>query len=395
MIRVLIFLLILVAGLILGPMIAGNQGVVTINLADYDIEMSVTVFIMLIIIIFCVILFVLYLLRKLFHLKNKSGEWLNKRTINKLERTQKLAQTKMLEGDYLKAEKLLVNSAKTTKNPTLQYLQAANAALQANELDHAEMLLKKAKLSCSNKERFTLEIMETQLYLKQGKFKEANIYIDSLLEQKPKHPEVLRLAEKYCELSHDIAKHLTLLPQFKKAGLYSETEFEQMRDQLYLQLIDKNSQLSDIELTSWWHSQPRAVRNNTRYQNHYIEQLVTLGNSQLAFKHLYVRLKKAFDADLVALIPKLNLAEPEQLDKLLKRLDQQIPSLSSADKTALYRSYAQLNANNKNWFAARDAIKKVIQLEPTLEDYQLQETIENEIDHIPILEDKTESERNV
>lgn len=394
MVRVLIFLLILIAGLIFGPIIAGNQGFVSITLADYEIEMSITVFAILFILLISIILFVFYLIRKVTHIGEASGEWLNNRTIRKIERTQSLAQTKMLEGDFQKAEKLLIHSAKTIKNPTLSYLQATDAALHNGELERAATLLQQAKKSRTNKDQFAFDIMQVRLFMAQKKYKEAEFYLDQLIEQKAKHPEVLRLAEKNCLLSGNVSKHLTLLPLFKKAKLYSEEKYEQVKEQLYLTMIDEKSQLSSIELLSWWQSQPRAIRHNLAYQNHFLTRLIDLGDSQTAFKSLYARLKRSFDPELVKLIPQLKLEEPGQLNKLMDRLDQQMPSLSITEQAVLNRCHAQLAVNTNDWYAASDAIKLTIQQDAQLADYQLQDRINEKIKNIPILEDKTEISEN-
>lgn len=66
MLRVLLLFLILLAGIILGPMLAGHQGYVLIQTDNYNIETSVTAMIIILVLVFVALLIIEWILRRIF-----------------------------------------------------------------------------------------------------------------------------------------------------------------------------------------------------------------------------------------------------------------------------------------------------------------------------------------
>ena len=75
MLKVFILFLLLIAGIVLGPMIAGHQGYVLIQTDNWNIETSVTGLAIILIVALLVILAVEWLLRRLFRTGARTRGW--------------------------------------------------------------------------------------------------------------------------------------------------------------------------------------------------------------------------------------------------------------------------------------------------------------------------------
>ena len=75
MLKVFILFLLLIAGIVLGPMIAGHQGYVLIQTDNWNIETSVTGPAIILIVALLVILAVEWLLRRLFRTGARTRGW--------------------------------------------------------------------------------------------------------------------------------------------------------------------------------------------------------------------------------------------------------------------------------------------------------------------------------
>lgn len=287
MIKILIVSLIAVAGLIIGPMIAGHQGMAFFQLAGYRIKMSFTTFI----VAECLLLICLYLLYWFINRITRTGSFLGrwvrflspKKSIKRIEQ----ANLMLLEGNYKKAEKLFTKSAKYASNSALTYLQAAQAAIDGNELITANQLLEKAAKHCNENNRFAFQLVQIRLQIKNQEFTAAKHCVQQLLEQKPRHPEVLRLADQIYYSIEDYQSIIDILPAMYKVQAYGESQLDQFKQAAYIGRIRQLATSGDPSaLSQWWKALPRAIKNNIIYQKAMANYLTQLGHTDEANKFL-------------------------------------------------------------------------------------------------------------
>ncbi|MDF7670088.1 heme biosynthesis HemY N-terminal domain-containing protein [Orbaceae bacterium ESL0721] len=281
MFKLLTVFLILMGGLLIGPLIQGHQGMATFTFANYSIMMSFNTFIILEI-IFLLLLYIIYwLLAKIFNSKTALGNWLRSKSPRKSAKRLEQAQLLLLEGNYQQAGKLFSQSAKGSNNRTLAYLMAAQAKLDDNQLISANQLLEQAATSCKSKERFAFQLVQIRLQIKNGEFAVARKSIDKLLADKPRNPEVLKLADQIYYEVGDYQSVIDILPIMEKVNIYSESQIEQFRRVAYIkrmqQLTDEN--VPDA-LSSWWLSQPKNIRNDKIYQKAITDCFEKLGETK-------------------------------------------------------------------------------------------------------------------
>ena len=111
MIKILLLVIALIAGLIVGPDLAGNQGYVLISAANQTIEMSVSTLIILVVFAFAALFILEWLIRKIFSLSSSTRGWFSGRKSKKARALTNDGLLKLLEGDWKQSEKLVMKGA--------------------------------------------------------------------------------------------------------------------------------------------------------------------------------------------------------------------------------------------------------------------------------------------
>ncbi|KFA58829.1 hypothetical protein A9G48_01375 [Gilliamella sp. wkB18] len=284
MIKILIIFLVLVGGFFLGPLLQFNQGSAVFIIANYKISMSFNSFVILeLLAILCLYLFA-KILKKIFNSKTMLGNWLRFNSPRKSVKRIEQAQILLLEGDYQQAAKLFMKSAKGATNTTLSYLLAAQAQIDNDQFISANQLLEQAAKNCQPREKFAFKLVQLRLQIKNKEYDTAKTSVESLLNEKPRNAEVLRLADELYYQIGDYQAVIELLPIMYKVKAYSESQLEQLSQTAYIGRIKQLSTDSDpLALIKWWKSQPRAILNNISYQKamaNYLKQLGQIAEAE-------------------------------------------------------------------------------------------------------------------
>lgn len=287
MTRILIIFLVLVGGFFLGPLLQGHQGSAVFVIANYKISMSFFSFVILLLLAFLCLYLVYWFLKQIFNSKTMLGNWLRSKSPQKAVKRIEQAQLSLLEGDYQKAAKLFMKSAKGAKNTTLSYLLAAQAQIENDQLIPANQSLEQAASSCQPREMFAFQLVQLRLQIKNHEYDNAQIIIERLLNEKPRNPEVLRLADQIYYETANYQAVIELLPAMYKAKVYTESQLDQFKQAAYIGRIKQLSTNGDPQaLMKWWKSQPRAILNNVSYQKAMVYCLKQLGQTAEAEKLL-------------------------------------------------------------------------------------------------------------
>lgn len=282
MLKTLIIFLMIFAGMIAGPLIAGEQGLALFRVAGYQVKMSFITFTICAILLFLFLIFCYSLFDKLFGSQNIFGYLFN--LIFHYNTMQK-AQLMVLEGNYKKAKKLLNKNAKNAENPALAYLQATQVAIDNYDFKSANVLLEKAALTCTEKESLAFQLVKTQLLFKNNKLNETKILVEKLLDTYPKQPAVLRLADNVYYALGNYQKVIDIVPAMYKANVYPTDQIKQYEQIAYIGLIKQLAKQPEISaLKNWWYKQSKSIRQNIIYQKEVVQQFNLLGQDSEAEK---------------------------------------------------------------------------------------------------------------
>lgn len=364
MLRMFFLFLVLIASVVVGPMLACHQGYVLIQTDNYNIETSVTGLVIMVILLFLVLFIIEWILRRLFRTGARTRGWFVGRKRSRARKQTKAAFLKLAEGDYKQVEKLLTRNADHAEQPVVNYLLAAEAAQQRGDDFRTNQYLERAA-EAADTDQLPVDITRVRIQIAQGEAHAARHGIDRLLNQAPRHPEVLRLAEQAYLQTGAYSSLLEILPSMSKINLHSEEEIQALQQQAYIGLMNQAMADEGSEgLKSWWKNQSRKTRHEVPLQVAMVEHLIECDDHQLAQEIVLSSLKRQYDERLVLLIPRIKSGMPEQLEKALRQQIKQhgaTPLLSS--------TLGQLLMKHGEWQQASDAFREALQQRPDAFDY--------------------------
>ncbi|PBI81325.1 protoheme IX biogenesis protein HemY [Rahnella victoriana] len=364
MLRVFVLFLIVFAGIIVGPILAGHQGYVLIQTDNYNIETSVTGLVIMMIVLILVLFFIEWILRRVMRTGARTRGWFAGRKSSKARKQTNAAMLKLAEGDHRQMEKLLARNADHAEQPVVNYLLAAEAAQQRGDDIRTNQYLERAA-EIADTDQMPVDITRVRIQLARGEVHAARHGVDRLLGQSPRHPEVLRLAEQAYLLTGAYGSLLEILPSMAKADIHTDDEIRVLQEQAYIGMMNQLMAEEGSEgLKRWWKDQSRKTRHEVALQVAMATHLIECNDQDLAQEVILDGLKRQYEDRLVALMPKLRSGNPEQLEKTLRQLIKQngtTPLLSS--------TLGQLLMKHGEWQQASDAFREALKQRPDAYDY--------------------------
>lgn len=385
MLRMLFLFLVLIASVVIGPMLAGHQGYVLIQTNNYSIETSITALAIMVTLLFLVLFLIEWIINRIFRSAAHTRSWLRGRKSHRAHQQTQAALLKLAEGDYKQVEKLLAHNAVHAEQPMINYLLAAEAAQQSGDDLRTNQYLERAA-ETADTNQLPVDITRVRIRLAQGKIHAARSGVDQLLNQAPRHPEVLRLAELAYLRTGAYGSLLDILPSMSKINLHSEEELLALQQRAYIGLMDQAMTDEGSEgLKRWWKDQSRKIRHEIPLQVAMVEHLIKCDDHELAQEILIDGLKRQYDERLVKLIPRIQSSSPKPLEKALHK---QIKE--HADIPLLRSILGQLLMKNGEWQQASEAFREALQQRPDPDDYAW---LADALDKLHLAEEATQMRR--
>ncbi|WP_428944464.1 protoheme IX biogenesis protein HemY [Pantoea sp. FN060301] len=364
MLKVLILFLLLMAGVVLGPLLAGHQGYVLIQTDSWNIETSVTGLVIILILALIAILIIEWVVRRLFRTGARTRGWFRGRKGKRARKQTNAALIKLAEGDYRQVEKLLSRNADHAEQPVVNYLLAAEAAQQRGDEIRANQHLERAA-ELAGSDQLPVEITRVRIQLARNEDHAARNGIDRLLEVAPRHPEVLRLAEQAYVRTGAWNALLDILPSMEKAQVADEAHRLALKQDAWLGLMNQAMAEQGSEgLKSWWQAQSRKTRHEPALQVAMADHLIVCNDHDTAQAIVLDGLKRGYDERLILLMPRLKAGNPEQLEKALR---QQIKQHGATP--LLQSTLGQLLMKHGEWAQASEAFREALKQRPDAFDY--------------------------
>lgn len=364
MLRIWLLLIILISGVVLGPLIAGHQGYVLIQTSHYNIETSVTGLVLMIFLLIVGVLCLTWLLRRLNRMGSITQGWFRDRKHRQARKQTQAGLLKLAERDYQQVETLLTRYADHAEQPVINYLLAAEAAQkQGDALSVNQYLQRATELAGDN--QLAVDITRTRLQLAQGEVDAAKQSIDQLLDIAPRHPEVLRLAEQAYLRSGASDALLDIIPAMRKIHLYDENKLLALAQQAHISLMQQAMDKGGSKgLKIWWQQQNRKIRHDVAIQYAMVKYLLQYNEYELS-QHIVVdSLKRHVDDRLLAFIGQIKSGDTSPLQKALRdQIRQQgaTPPLSAA--------LSRLLQNHGEWQKAYEILQQSLIKQPDPENY--------------------------
>jgi len=373
MFRVLFLMIALLAGLVAGPYLSGQQGYVRIETANNIIEMSITTLVIFFVIALAIIYGLEWIITRFLRLSRGSYNWFSRRKRVRAQKQTLEGLVKMNEGDYAKAEKLIGKNAKHSAEPVLNLIKAAEAAQQrGDEFSANRYLIEATELAGSD--NLLVEIARTRILLQQNKLPAARSSVDSLLEMSNRNKEVLKLAVDIYLRSKAYQALDEILDSVENGGLFSTEEFQELRTQTENGLLDEKMNEEGVDgLLTWWDDLPRRRRNNVDLKVGLIQRLIDCNDHESAAEFTLEILKKIGDNTPIgkALCTQITRLQPEDNSKLIKLVAKRAKHAGDVEKCCINRALGYLYVRNNEFSQAAEVFKKVIACPNQLESNDL------------------------
>lgn len=373
MFRVLFLMIALLAGLVAGPYLSGQQGYVRIETANNIIEMSITTLVIFFVIALAIIYGLEWIITRFLRLSRGSYNWFSRRKRVRAQKQTLEGLVKMNEGDYAKAEKLIGKNAKHSAEPVLNLIKAAEAAQQrGDEFSANRYLIEATELAGSD--NLLVEIARTRILLQQNKLPAARSSVDSLLEMSNRNKEVLKLAVDIYLRSKAYQALDEILDSVENGGLFSTEEFQELRTQTENGLLDEKMNEEGVDgLLAWWDDLPRGRRNNVDLKVGLIQRLIDCNDHESAAEFTLEILKKIGDNTPIgkALCTQITRLQPEDNSKLIKFVAKRAKRAGDVEKCCINRALGYLYVRNNEFSQAAEVFKKVIACPNQLESNDL------------------------
>ena len=361
MFRVLFLMIALLAGLIAGPYLSGQQGYVRVETANTVYEMSLTTLVILFVVALAVIYTLEWIVTRFFRLSNNTYNWFSRRKRVKAQRQTLEGLMKMNEGDYVKAEKLIGKNAKHSAEPVLNLIKAAEAAQQRGDDFSANRYLIEAT-ELAGSDNLVVEIARTRILLQQNKLPAARSSVDSLLEMSDRNKEVLKLAAEIYSRSKAYQALDEILDLIEGSGLFSAEEFKALQQETENGLLDEKMNEEGIEgLLAWWEAQPRRRRNDLELKTALIQRLIDCNDHESAYEFTLEIMKKLGDNTPISpeLCTQITRLQAEDNSKLLKLVEKRAKRADESQRCCLNRALGYLYVRNNDFAKAAEAFKEV------------------------------------
>jgi len=292
-----------------------NPGYVLISRAPWSIEMTLTVFIPLMIASFFVFYLVLFLIVRLWRIPRDVGRWRTKKNRSDARASLLLGLTSLAEGNWIEAETQLLAGMRHGDTPLLSYLGAAMACEgQGNNEKRDEYLA----LAHKNAPNFNLAVGMTQAYLQHQahQMEQSLATLNELRNDFPHHRQMLRLLTNvYLDL-HDWTGLINLIPDLRQAYAMTTSEIDELEKQAHRELLKLSipSGRPGI-LEKAWSAVPKSIRQDASIIAIYARQLILQGEMEQAESILRVAIEDHWEPSLVELYGQVHAPNPgEQLE---------------------------------------------------------------------------------
>lgn len=277
MIRAIVLLLIVVAGLVIGPIWAGNPGYVQIVAGNYTIETSVVFAVIALMAFLLIIWLIEFIVRRVLSGKRVSLHWWKSRKQRKADHQMRQAFSLWLSKDYQKAAIAAEKSAKGLRDPAQAYLFAAIASDQAGNTQAQKRLLDLAGESQSVADHGNAEYGQllSEIEKEQGAANALKLS-EQLLTDYRRYPATLPA------VAQALAKHghwetlRKLLPELEQKNTLSEYQLFDYTRRCYQPLFRSQASHSE-KLKTIWDSLPAKQRRNRAIRMAYLDTLVARG----------------------------------------------------------------------------------------------------------------------
>jgi len=343
-----------------------DPGYVLIGLGHWSLETSVVFFAVAQIITF----FLLYVLFRSIGVLLRLPAKLKHRGKNiKFNRSQEALISGLVdsaEGNWEKAEKILIKHASNSGAPLLHYLTAARAAQSRGAIEKRDEYLRKATEQ-SGETDIAVGLTQAELHLSANQFDQALETLTKLHSIDSGHASVLKLLHQTYRRVGDWEGLRKLIPSLHQNKILMEAEVKLLETETFSSLLKQAAEQGDAEKTQQlWATVPEHVQSFQGISTIYFATMIEVGAGALIEQDIAQSLVKSWDETLLVLFANI---QSKDYQKQLQTAEQWLAIHSSS--AVLLRVLGKICIKCKQMEKAEQYLTKSVAIEPTVAAYQM------------------------
>jgi HemY protein len=343
----LLLKIILVALLGVGLALVARQdtGYVLIARSPWVMEISLTLFIVMLFASFVIAYYLIRFLVNSWGLSRRVHDWQERRGAVRARKSLNKGLLELAQRHWAKAEKLLIQHVEHSESPLLNYLAAASAAQEQGADERRDQFLSRAHESLPGAD-VAVGLTQADLQLRHGQLEQALATLMHLRSLAPKHPHVLKLLMRLYSELHDWESLHQLMPELRKRKVSDEATLDAVEANVYGELL--NATTEQPRLQQLWQQVPRRLRYDVTLLQAYVRGLLRFNADETALTVLRDALKKTWDHRLLRLYAQCKVVD---VARQLSWAEQW--SAEHGKDPVLLEVLGQLAVRNQLWGKAR------------------------------------------
>lgn len=307
--RILFYtILILVLGAVFMELMRHDPGYILIRFGGKALE--TTFWAALIFIVFMAVnLSVLYvILKRTWRWLDSSVHFFSYRKHKRIEEKTQSGMLNYVEGNWHQAKKDLQGVAKSSDQPLLPYLAAAQSAYEEGDIDETKRLLAQAEKSAPEND-LALAISLARFELLDKNYEACLETLKRVYDAEDPHPVVVDLLKDVLFELNDWHALKTLLPTLRKLKSnddYSVLESKVFQQDFFKKITELEKEGGLTKLDTIYKELPKRLRFNSDISFSYAAKLEALGDVRESSTHVQKSLKKEWSNKLVELYASLD-----------------------------------------------------------------------------------------
>jgi HemY protein len=343
-----------------------SGGTALLGIGHWSIETTLATLVVGIVILF----FIVYVLfRLMIYLIKLPGQLKHRSRSIKFNRSQEALIAGLVdsaEGNWERAENVLIKHASHSGAPLLHYLTAAKAAQSRGAIEKRDEYLKQAT-ALSPDASIAVGLTQAELHLSGNEFDQALQTLTQLYTVNPAHASVLKLLHQTYQSIGDWNSVRKLLPSLHKNKVLMEAEVKLLEVEAFSKLLRQAAETGEASaIQQLWAEVPNHVRKVPGISAIYFAAMINADAGDLVEDELAIVLATDWDATLLVLYGSIRSSD------ILKQLAMAERWLSIHPKDAvLLAVLGKLCIECADLERAVSYLAQSIAAEPTVQAYQL------------------------
>lgn len=270
------------------------------------------------------------------------------------------------EGNWEKAEKILIKHASHSGAPLIHYLTAARAAQSRGAFEKRDEYLRLASEQAQGSD-IAVGLTQVELNLSQNQFDEALATLTKLQTINPGHATILNLLHKTYRHLEDWESLRKLIPSLNKNKVLMEAEVKLLEAEAASSLLKKAAEKGDVnEIQTLWNELPKHVKSMQGIPAIYFAAMIDVGMGAKIEDELAEAISEKWDETLLVLFGSVQTKDSLRQLRTAEGWLKVYP-----DNAVLLRIVGKICIHCKEIDKAEQYLEKSIALEPSVSAYQL------------------------